>query len=73
MQFNPMYINPAIMAVIISLLTLVLALGSILWKLAGELAAIKSDVRVLSVNLENLYERVTGQRLKSAIARKPQG
>lgn len=59
---NPMYINPAMVTMIVGLVMLFIAMGGILWRFAGELASIKSDVRVLSVNLSQVYEKVMGHK-----------
>mgnify|MGYP001611886829 CR=1 FL=1 len=50
------YINPAIVIMIIGIVTLLITVGGTLWRFAGSLSDIKSDVRVLNVNLQNHIE-----------------
>ena len=47
-----MYINPAILTICITILMALIAIGSILWKLAHTIGDIKKDVAVVVERLD---------------------
>lgn len=49
---NQIYINPAIITVCVAIFMALLAIGSVLWKLAGTIGDIKRDVAVMSERLD---------------------
>jgi hypothetical protein len=58
-----MYINPSIVAMSITLMLALLTVGGIIWKIAGEIANLRSDIRVMDTKLDSHIENCEGKMI----------
>lgn len=51
MNLSPMYVNPAIVTMVITLMLALLTVGGIVWKFADQLSDLRGDIRVMGERL----------------------
>lgn len=62
---NQMYINPAVISVCVAIFMALLAIGGILWRLAGTIGDIKREVAVVIERLDGHIKACGSQKSRS--------
>jgi len=64
-SINPMYINPALVMMFFSMLTVCILIGGVLWKLATLINDIKREVAVIIERLNGHIENCGSKKTQS--------
>lgn len=64
-SINPMYINPALVTMVLAMLMAFLGVGGILWRLAVTIGDMKKDVAVVVERLDGHIKACEPQKSRS--------